>query len=96
VPITPKVSVSGGSWVGEDEGGLEVGLLVGALGLEEADESEDESQAARTAEPRRAAAARRVVAPRVRLALARTAKTLVAGRKPGAPDRERLTARGRS
>jgi hypothetical protein len=80
-PITPKVSVSGGSWLGAVEDGLEGGLLVCSLGLDDAEDPEDpdESQAASTPVPRRAAAARRAVAPRVRLALARTAKTLVAG-----------------
>jgi hypothetical protein len=79
VPITPKVSVSGGSWVGEEDGVLEPGLLVGAVGSDEAepddelDDELDESQAASIPVPRSAAAARRV-APRVRLALARTAK----------------------
>jgi hypothetical protein len=78
-PITPKVRVCGGSWAGEEDGGLDEGLVLGALGLEDASDPEEESQAASEPVPRRVAAARRAVAPRVRLALARTAKTLVVG-----------------
>jgi hypothetical protein len=77
--MTPKVIVSGGSWVGDEEGGPELGLLDDVVGTEDAEPGDepDESHAASIPVPRRAAVARRV-APRVRLALARTAKTLVA------------------
>jgi hypothetical protein len=78
-PITPKVSVCGGSCEGEEDS---LGEASSGEELEpdgpDVGSDVDESQAASTPEARRAAA--RKVAPRVRLVLPRTAETLTAGR----------------